>query len=208
MPPRLLLVSAIALSVICGKGLADEATAPATVFGRVTTENNKPLPEMIVYLEPTNPSTRFEAPKTPAVISQKGAQFSPSFLAICVGQTVEFPNDESRPIEHNVFSQSPAKSFDLGLYSPPARKSITFDRSGPVRLFCSVHRYMDGVIFVSPTPFFAQVSSDGVYKIPDIVPGEYKVKTFQRNQRYAEKELTVTLLAGQTVPIMLELSRR
>src|ERR1051325_5613220 len=176
---------------------ADPSTPPATIFGRVTTENNKPLPEMIVYLEPTNPSIKFDAPKAPAVISQKGAQFSPSFVPICVGQTVEFPNDETRPIEHNVFSQSPDKAFDLGLYSPPARKSITFDKPGPVRLFCSVHRYMDGVIFVCPTPFFSLVSSDGLYKISDVPPGEYKVKTFQRNQRYPEKELTFTLPPGQ-----------
>ena len=187
---------------------ADATTQPCTVFGRITVENNKPIPEMIVYLEATNPSIKFDAPKTPAIISQKGAQFSPSFLAICVGQTVEFPNDEARPIEHNVFSQSPAKAFDLGLYSPPARKSLTFDKPGPVRLFCSVRRYMDGVIFVSATPFLAQVSSDGIYKISNIPPGEYKVKTFQRNQRYPERESTVTLTGGQSTPVIFEMSRR
>src|SRR5438445_1088431 len=102
MPPWRVWFSALVFvstqsATLCA---ADATTQPCTVFGRITVENNKPIPEMIVYLEATNPSIKFEAPKMVAVISQKGAQFSPSFVPICVGQTVEFPNDEARPIEH------------------------------------------------------------------------------------------------------------
>src|SRR5207244_3353166 len=121
--------------------------------------------EIVVYLESTDPARRFDPPKTPATISQKGAQFSPSLLVICVGQVVDFRNDEDRRIEHNVFSHSPAKDFDLGLYAPGPNKPVTFEKPGPVHLFCSIHRYMDGFIYVCPTPFFAQVAADGHFEI-------------------------------------------
>jgi len=39
-------------------------------------------------------------------------------MIVTVGQAVDFLNDEDRLIEHNVFSNSPAKRFDLGLYRP------------------------------------------------------------------------------------------
>src|SRR5262245_48843142 len=101
------------------KASADDPAASmptASVRGRISGETSKPLPEMIVFLEATEPGRQFPAPTKHAVISQNGAQFAPSLLVISVGQAVEFPNDETKPIEHNVFSQSPVKTFDLGLF--------------------------------------------------------------------------------------------
>ena len=71
---------------------------------------------------------------------------------------MDFRNDEPKPVEHNVFSNSEAKRFDLGLYKPGEPiEPVTFEQAGAVRLRCSIHRYMDGVVYVTPTPFFAVV---------------------------------------------------
>src|SRR4051794_28480071 len=117
-----------------------QSTRPS-VSGTVKIEPGKQMPGMIVFLESKDPSIQFPAPTEPALMSQQGAKFSPTLLVISVGQRVDFLNDENRPIEHNVFSQSPAKQFDLGLWRPPTRKSVTFEKPGLVRLFCSIHRY-------------------------------------------------------------------
>jgi len=186
----------------------DDSTPTASVRGRIVAENSKPLPEMIVFLEATEPGRQFPAPTKRAVISQNGAQFSPSLLVVSVGQTVEFPNDESKPIEHNVFSQSPVKTFDLGLFRPPESKKVTFEKPGPVRLFCSIHRYMDGLIYVCPTPFFAKVDAEGNYAISGIPPGEYRIRTWQRKQRYTDKEAVVKLEIGGDVTTNMELTRK
>lgn len=183
-------------------------TTMPSVIGRVTAEPDKPLPEMIVYLEPADPKQQFPTPTEHASVSQKGARFAPSLLVVAVGQAVDFRNDETRPIEHNVFSPSPAKPFDLGLYRPPENRSVTFDKPGVVRLFCSIHRYMDGVIYVVPTPFFAKVAADGKFSIPAAAPGEYHLKTWQRKQRFPEQDMSVIVSANSTATVELILTKK
>jgi hypothetical protein len=63
---------------------------------------------------------------------------------------VKFLNDESRMVEHNVFSNAPAKRFDLGLFGPGENRMVTFDKPGPVFLYCSIHKFMDGVVVRVP----------------------------------------------------------
>ncbi len=184
-----------------------QTTRPA-VSGSVKIEPGKPMPGMIVFLEPADPSVQFPAPTEPAVMSQQGAKFSPTLLVISVGQRVDFLNDENRPIEHNVFSQSPAKQFDLGLWRPPTRKSVTFEKPGLVRLFCSIHRYMDGIIYVCPTPFFTTVGNDGSFTITVAPPGDYVLKTWQRTPRYSEQSQPITITEGKTTVVHLQMSRK
>jgi plastocyanin len=200
LSPLLLLLFATATTFA-------QTTRPS-VSGTVKVEPGKPIPGMIVYLEPRDASVQFPAPAEAAVMSQQGAKFSPALLVISVGQRVDFLNDENRPIEHNVFSQSPAKQFDLGLWRPPTRKSVTFEKPGLVRLFCSIHRYMDGIIYVCPTPFFTTVGNDGAYSISGAPPGEYVLKSWQRTPRYSEQEKPITITEGKTTVINLQMSRK
>jgi hypothetical protein len=173
--------------------------------GQVSTFDAAPMPEMIVYLESLDPSLRFDPPPD-AQISQKGARFSPPLLIISVGQSVVFSNDEDRVLEHNVFSRSAAKSFDLGLYKPPEARRVTFDKPGAVRLFCSIHRYMDGMIYICPSPYWAKVGADGCYQIAQVPPGQWRVRTWQRTARYAEQNLVVTV-GADSVTLDLRLTR-
>ena len=179
----------------------------ATITGMVSVTKGN-VPPMIVYLEAVDQNRVFPPPRQPILVSQKEATFVPEFIVISVGQTVVFPNDEDRPIEHNVFSRSSAKQFDLGLYPPGKSKSITFDKPGKVRLFCSIHRYMDGLMFVCPTPFFSHVADDGRYRIANVPPGNYLVKTWQRKRRYREQSRPIEIKAGDAVTVDWELRRK
>src|SRR4051812_18864059 len=185
---------------------ATQPGASSSLSGRVfAKESDRALSQIVVYLEPVDATRRFDRPTAPAIISQRDARFLPSLLVIAKGQSVEFRNDESRAIEHNVFSRSPLKPFDLGLYRPGTpNKTVTFEKPGVVRLYCSIHRYMDGVIYVASTPFFATIDGEGRYKIENVPPGEYLVRTWQRNQRYPEQEQRVTLGSGTSSKIDLE----
>jgi hypothetical protein len=141
-------------------------------------------------------------------VSQKGAQFAPPLSIITVGQAVDFPNDEDRLIEHNVFSNAPAKRFDLGLYPPGQTRSVTFDKPGAVFLYCSIHRHMDGVIFVSPTPFTSRVDPDGSFKIDNVPPGNWTLKTWQRRKRFPEQTTPLVIEANKSVPVKVEFRRK
>ncbi|MGE0479582.1 MAG: hypothetical protein AB7Q17_03820 [Phycisphaerae bacterium] len=189
--------------------VATEKPAPGgVVAGRVTTSNGRPLFETVVYLESTDPSRRFPAPATPAVVGQKGAQFAPALTVVAVGQAVEFRNDEDQPIEHNVFSKSKeVREFDLGLYKPNQARTVTFDKPGAVVLGCSIHREMQGVVYVCPTPFFARVAADGTYSLSGVPPGAYEVHTWQRNRRYLEHTQRIDVTAGAPVALDIVLRR-
>ena len=187
---------------------AGAAEPAGTVAGKVTATGEVPLSEMVVYLEPRDAKQEITVPKETIKVSQKGAKFAPAIVIACVGQTVDFLNDEDRAIEHNVFSNAPPKKFDLGLYKPGEARSVLFDKPGAVFIYCSIHRHMDGVVFVSPTPFTSRVNEDGSYKIQAVPPGIWIVKTWQRRRRFPELAVPVLVESGKTASTDLELRRK
>ncbi len=124
-----------------------------------------------------------------AVIDQKNLQFRPHVLPIQVGTTVEFPNSD--PVAHNVYSISPAKRFNLGLYRQGTIPKITFDKPGVVALLCNVHLEMSAYVVVLRNPFFAQTNADGRYRIADVPPGRHRIRCWHENlpDRVSEVEV-------------------
>src|SRR5688500_3650205 len=105
--PIAALVAVLAVLAAAGPALAQAtkpATRPSSVAGKVSAAGGKALPEMIVYLEPTDPAARFPVSAEPVHVSQRDARFTPALVVVCVGQSVDFSNDEPRSVEHNVFS--------------------------------------------------------------------------------------------------------
>jgi plastocyanin len=205
------LAAIVALLLSLSAHAAGPATRPASggsVAGKVTSPGEVPLSEMVVYLESPDDKRQIEIPKDTVKVSQKGAKFAPAVVIVCVGQTVDFLNDEDRPIEHNVFSNTPVKRFDLGLFKPGESRTVTFDKPGAVFLYCSIHRHMDGVVFVSPTPYTSRVAEDGTYKIENVPPGIWQVKSWQRRKRFPELAVPVLIDAAKPATADLELRRK
>jgi len=201
--------SSVARAADEAKPEAKPTTRPgSSVVGTVAAESEVPLSEMVVYLESPDPDRKMPPAPAPAKVSQKNAKFDPPMTVVTIGQAVSFPNDEEKPIDHNVFSTSPAKRFDLGLYGPGKEKTVTFDKPGPVFLFCSIHRYMDGVIFVSPTPYTSRVDKTGHYEIKDVPPGQWVLKTWQRRRRFPEVTIPTQVPADKPVTVDFELKKK
>jgi hypothetical protein len=115
---------------------------------------------------------------------QKNKKFIPHVLAIPTGTVVEFPNLD--PIFHNAFSNYSGQVFDIGLYKPGTSRSVPFTREGVVRVFCNIHSNMSAVIVVLDTPWFAVTAPDGTFRIPDLRPGEYRLKIFHERATASE----------------------
>jgi plastocyanin len=122
-------------------------------------------------------------------VSQKGAIFSPHVLPVLVGTTVEWPNNDD--IYHNVFSFSEIKPFDLGLYKSPQVEKVTFDKPGRVDVFCSIHTRMNCIILVLENPYYASTNDKGVYAIPNVPAGTYKLKAWCERLPSQTKEIVV-----------------
>src|SRR6266404_8352372 len=137
---------------------------------RVTGRSNSAATTTIVFAElheggtPVHPAHR--------KLIQKNKSFVPAVLAIPVGSTVEFPNDD--PIFHNIFSMSHPEPFDLGLYRAGASKSRVFSEPATYRVFCNIHPQMTAVILVLPTSWIVETDSSGAYRL-DLPPGRYRV---------------------------------
>ena len=126
----------------------------------------------------TNAVVWLEAPNAPApvqkqkiVLSQRNETFLPHVLAVRVGTTVEFPNEDR--VYHNVFSFHDGKKFDLGTYPVGSTRRVVFSEPGVSRLFCNIHPHMSGYLVALDSPYFAAVNKDGTFTIPTVPPGTY-----------------------------------
>lgn len=132
------------------------------------------IADAFVFFKPDAPLP-MHMPIDKATMLMQDKTLHPHVLAVTVGSTVNFPNDD--PILHNVFSTSPGDQFDLGLYRNGVSKSATFNHGGLVRVFCNVHREMYGYILVLDTPYFVRVQPDGHFDLRGLPagPGELVV---------------------------------
>jgi len=151
----------------------------------------------VVYLE-TAPRGAFEEREARVRMDQRHEAFVPHILAITVGTTVDFPNNDAT--FHNVFSLSRTRSFDLGRYAAGYSKSVRFDRPGIVRVFCDIHSHMSAFILVFSHRFFAVTDDAGRYRIEDVPPGSYTVVVWNERLPQASKPVTIPA-AGGTVTL-------
>jgi plastocyanin len=121
--------------------------------------------------------------KTPApsadgdfVMRQSNKTFAPHVLAVPLGASVAFRNDD--PIFHDVFSVSAPNDFDLGLYKSGLSRSQTFTHAGPVQLYCNIHAAMNAWVVVVDSPWFAVSDASGKFRIRNVPPGDYKVEVW------------------------------
>jgi plastocyanin len=116
------------------------------------------------------------APKKHAVVDQRDKQFIPYVTAIQVGTAVSFPNSDN--IRHHVYSFSPAKKFELPLYSGVPAEPVIFDKVGFVTLGCNIHDWMIAYVAVLPTPYFQVTRQDGRAVLKDLPAGQYTVQVW------------------------------
>jgi plastocyanin len=150
--------------------------------------------QSVVYLE-TAPQAAFETPAPGhARLDQRNETFVPYVLAVTVGSTVDFPNNDR--IYHNVFSLSKPKRFDLGRYPRGQSRSVRFDRPGVVRVFCEIHSHMSAFILVFAHRYFAATDGEGRYRLEGVPPGAYTLAVWNDGEVRARREVRV---AGDAV---------
>jgi plastocyanin len=133
-----------------------------------------------------------------AFMSQKNLVFAPHILPVVKGTTVDFTNDDT--VAHNVFSPPGAATrFNLGLYGPGVKKTVTFDTLGEVPLLCVVHPEMLGYVIVLQNPYFALTDTAGRFQIKNVPPGTYQLKVWDEKLAGSSQQVAVT--AGKTTTV-------
>jgi plastocyanin len=144
----------------------------------VTDTTGAPLPDAVVWAEPVG-KVSLPTPDT-AAIEQKNRQFLPLVSVVQTGASVSFPNRDK--VKHHVYSFSPAKTFELKLYSGVPSTPVVFDKAGTVVLGCNIHDQMLAFIRVVDTPYFALSDSTGKASIANVPNGPYTLKAWHYAQ--------------------------
>jgi plastocyanin len=140
------------------------------------TRRNHNYSGVVLWLEPTpRPASLPLAPQR-VVMEQKNQRFVPHVMAVPMGSTVDFPNNDV--VRHNVFSIASGQVFDLSLYPPGQSRSVTFRYRGIVRVYCNIHSTMSAVIAVLDTPWYAVTQAGGDFVIAHVPPGDYVLHMF------------------------------
>ena len=193
-----------------GQAFAGNIKGAVKVKGLRTPEN------ILVYLTKAPPGAA-DLSKAKFVMDQRNLEFVPHVLPVLVGATVDFPNNDK--VDHNVFSMSRTKKFNLGSYTAGESKSVVFDKPGIVELRCDVHAEMAAYILVMKNPYFAVTDKQGQFEIPDsshleqtgltgvkdLAPGKYFIKSW--HQKLKTQKQAVIVPENGDVTIELDLTR-
>jgi plastocyanin len=155
--------------VALGIGNAGAAGIAEGVLTGITRTGARPQLNAVVWLETANAAESITKPNP--VLHQRSLTFAPHVLAVRVGTTVDFPNDDR--VFHNVFSFKDGKKFDLGIYPVGSLKRVVFSAAGVSRLFCNIHPHMAGYVVAVDSPYFSAVDEKGAFTIPAVPPGTY-----------------------------------
>jgi plastocyanin len=193
------------IALFVGLSLAASASA-GTVKGRVQVVDKggrkvRDVSDVVVYVEGVKTRPR----PGRATVTMKGKTFLPRVVAVAVGGTVDFPNQD--PIFHNVFSVSGENRFDLDLYKRPKSSSWTFQHPGIVRVYCNIHPQMSAVVLVRDNPHFTKASADGSFVIEDVPAGKYALRAWQERAGEGSVDITVTASDETSAELTLDASK-
>jgi len=186
------------------------------IKGTVTAKGLRTPENILVYLTQAPPGAA-DLSKVKFIMDQRNLEFVPHVLPVLIGATVDFPNNDK--VDHNVFSMSRTKKFNLGSYPAGESKSVVFDKPGIVELRCDVHAEMAAYILVMKNPYFAVTDKQGHFIIPasnhlkqigltgvkDLPPGKYFIKTWHEKLKTLRKAVVVP--ENGDVTIQLDLAR-
>ncbi|QIE30027.1 hypothetical protein SBC1_77810 (plasmid) [Caballeronia sp. SBC1] len=144
----------------------------ANVHVQVADSLGAPVKDAIVYATPVSGKLPATKP-TGAVIDQIKRQFVPLVSVAQTGAAITFPNKDN--IEHDVYSFSPAKRFELNLYHGIPAKPVVFDNPGLVVMGCNIHDTMVAYLLLVDTPYFAKTDANGRADIDNLPADNYKV---------------------------------
>jgi plastocyanin len=182
------------LVVLIASGAA--AAAAGVDLKGTARSGTRPEPNAVIWLD--SPDAPASPQEQKVVLHQRSLAFAPHVLAVRVGTTVDFPNEDR--VFHNVFSFHESRKFDLGIYPAGSLKRLVFSDPGVSRLYCNMHPNMAGYVVAVDTPYFGAVDGGGAFVIPAVPPGTYSYHAW----RPGGPVLTgaVTLRAGSVLDVI------
>ncbi len=193
----LLLGSACLFAVAANASAADLTVSVGDASG-------KPVAAAVVTFTPAAGAQISAANRAgPFTMAQKNIQFAPYVLAVPVGATVDFPNQDR--VNHHVYSFSPVQPFQFPLYGQGKKRSLRFDHIGTVALACNIHDSMSAYIRIVDTPYYATTDQSGRVTLKDLPQGAGTLTVWQPMLDAPDHAVSRQAQAGGTQSFSLKL---
>lgn len=183
--------------------LTGAAVTAAELSLQVRDSSGKVISDAVVVLHGQGSDTAASPAK--ADIGQIDKEFVPYVSVIRTGTAVRFPNKDN--IRHHVYSFSPAKKFELKLYSGIPAEPVVFDKPGVITLGCNIHDWMLAHVLVTDSAWFARSDAKGELRIT-APEGEYRLQIWHPDQISAVPDSTLTLKAAEVRTVHLDVRPR
>lgn len=174
----------------------------ASVHVQILDQQGKPLMDAVTFAEPTTG----KAPngKLSGILDQVNKEFTPYVNIVQTGTAITFPNKDN--IRHHVYSFSPAKVFDIKLYSGTPAAPVIFDKPGLVVLGCNIHDWMLAYLYVVNTPWFGKSGANGEVDLEDLPAGEYLISAAHPKLQTDSQKQKIKLEANSKLQINFKLA--
>lgn len=190
VPARLrIFASSLMLLTLFAGTLAAPTVMANEISVEVRDAAGQPLADAVVYAEPARGGGATKVRKE-ALIEQIDKTYVPYVSVVQTGTFMNFPNRDS--VRHHVYSFSPAKSFEIKLFSGVPVSPVQFDKPGEVVIGCNIHDQMIAHILVVDTPHFGKTGKDGAVKLSGLAAGDYTLRVWHPTGTPAMEKVSLT----------------
>ena len=154
----------------------------------------------VIWLRRVDGPTPRAAPAQNQIITQRDKTFLPHVLAVPIGTTVQFRNDDR--IYHDVFSIAKPNEFDAGIRATGVTYTKTFTHPGVVELLCNIHSTMNAYVLVVDSPLYAKAQASGNFVVHGVPPGRYELSAWhEAASTITRKPITVGAEGAREVAV-------
>ena len=153
----------------------------------VVNKDNRGLANVLIWADKIKKvhSDYEKTAKDTVVMDNKLCQFEPRVLAVRTGQTLKVGNSD--PVGHNsmiTFLSNPQVNPII-----PAGGSVEFTNIKkaerfPVKVSCSIHPWMQGLLVVQDHPYMAVTDADGKFELKNLPAGKLTLKVFHEKSGF------------------------
>ncbi|MBI3726080.1 hypothetical protein HY251_19295 [bacterium] len=158
---------------------------------------DKSLANVVVYIKKIDSGKDWTDAQKKVVLDQKSCAYREHVVLVAEGGEVVFKNSDG--VLHNIkATASQNEPFNEGV-GPGKEMTKKFEKAEFVKLGCSVHPWMSGVIVVMKNPYYVVTNEKGEYEMTDIPAGKYTIFAEHETLGKAEAKGTeIDFKAGET----------
>lgn len=196
----------LAKDPICAAMHATPPVDEKFVYDKTDKEDIVTLANVFVWIRKGLPEKKYDVPKEPVVLNQRGCIFIPHVVGVMTGQDLEIRNSDKTA--HNVNTR-PKKNKGFNQAQPPDTRPLikNFVREEVMLKFsCDMHTWMRCYVGVISHPFYAVTGKDGTFSLKDVPDGEYEVEVW--HELLKTRTQTIKVKDGKTTEVEFVYSKK